>query len=100
MSQIEKKKFIIDRNTCSIYYEKFILKNNKILAFDDPIYNLKAIKNKKEIKNIKNAHISDGIALTKYLFWLKNNFFKKKITEISAAQKLLEFRKEEKFSKL
>ena len=93
LSQIEKKKFIIDRNTCSIYYEKLILKNNKILTFDDPIYNLKAIKNKKEIKNIKNAHISDGIALTKYLFWLKNNFFKKKITEISAAKKLLEFRK-------
>ena len=54
---------------------------------------LKAIKNKQEIKNIKSAHISDGIALTKYLFWLKNNFNKKKITEISASQKLLKFRK-------
>ena len=90
---IRKKKFIIDKNTCSFFYEKVILKNNKILNFQDPIYLLKAIKNKQEIKNIKSAHISDGIALTKYLFWLKNNFNKKKITEISASQKLLKFRK-------
>ena len=75
------------------FYEKVILKNNKILNFQDPIYLLKAIKNKQEIKNIKSAHISDGIALTKYLFWLKNNFNKKKITEISASQKLFQFRK-------
>ena len=90
---IRKKKFIIDKNTCSFFYEKVILKNNKILNFQDPIYLLKAIKNKQEIKNIKSAHISDGIALTKYLFWLKNNFNKKKITEISASQKLFQFRK-------
>ena len=43
--------------------KKVILKNNKILNFQDPIYLLKAIKNKQEIKNIKSAHISDGIAL-------------------------------------
>ena len=90
---IRKKKFIIDKNTCSFFYEKVILKNNKVLDFQDPIYLLKAIKNKQEIKNIKSAHISDGIALTKYLFWLKNNFNKKKITEISASQKLFQFRK-------
>ena len=57
----------------------------------------KAIKGKQEIDNIKKAHIYDGIALTKYLFWLKNNFYKKNITEITASEKLLEFRKEIKF---
>ena len=93
LSKIYKKKFIVDKNTCSIYYENIILKNNKILNEKDFIYNLKAIKTKKEIKNIKQAHIYDGAALTKYLFWLKNNFFKKKITEISAEKKLLNFRK-------
>ena len=53
----------------------------------------KSIKNIKEIKNIEKAHIYDGVALTKYLFWIKNNFEKKKITEISASQKLYSFRK-------
>ncbi len=93
LSKIKQKKFIIDNITCSYHFEKIISKNNKILKFKDPIYLNKAIKGKKEIENIKAAHISDGIALTKYLFWLKKNFNKTNITEISASQKLLEFRK-------
>ncbi len=94
--KIKKKKFIIDKDTCSIYFEDIIAKNNEILNFDDPIYKFKAIKNKREIENIKTAHIYDGVALTKYLFWLKKNFEKKKITEISASQKLYKFRKKNK----
>ena len=67
-----------------IVFESIILKKNKILEFEDIVYDLKAIKNKTEIQNIKKAHIQDGIALTKYLFWVKDNFLKKKITELSA----------------
>ena len=96
LSNICKKKFILDKNTCSQYFENIILKNNKILNQQDPIYFLKAIKAKKEIENSKKAHIYDGAALTKYLFWLKNNFLKKKITEISAEKKLFNFRKQNK----
>jgi len=96
LSQIYKKNIIIDKNTCSIYFESIILKSNKICNQQDPVYALKAIKTKKEIENIKKAHIYDGAALTKYLFWLKNNFLKKKITEISAEKKLFNFRKKNK----
>ena len=96
LSNIYKKKFVIDKNTCSYFFENIIKKNNKILNLDDPIYYFKSLKNKQEIKNIKLAHIYDGVALTKYLFWLKNNISKKKITEISGAQKLFEFRKKNK----
>ena len=96
LSEINRKKIIIDKNTCSIYFENIILKNNKILNLEDPIYALKAVKNIKEIKNIQKAHIDDGIALTKFLFWIKENFYKKKITEISASQKLLNLRKKNK----
>ena len=35
------------------------------------LFIFKAIKGRKEIENIKKAHIYDGVALTKYLFWLK-----------------------------
>ena len=59
------------------FLKKIIDKNNKILNLQDPIYIFKAIKGKQEIKNIKKVHIYDGIALTKYLFWLKKNFLKK-----------------------
>ena len=96
LSKIHKKKFIIDINSCSAYFENIILKKNKVLKSQDPIYSLKAIKTKKEIKNIKLAHKLDGAALTKYLFWLKKNFSEKKITEISGSDKLYQFRKKNK----
>ena len=96
LKKIKKKNFIIDDNSCSIFFKTIINKNNKILDQQDPIYFFKAVKGKQEIKNIKKAHIYDGVALTKYLFWLKNNFNKKNITEITASNKLLEFRKRNK----
>ena len=96
LNKIDKQRFIIDKNTCSFYYQKIILKNNKIVDDKDPIDLFKAIKNKKEIENIKKAHIYDGVALTKYLIWLKKNFSKKVISEISASNKLFHFRKKNK----
>ena len=60
---------------------KFLMKTFETFPSEKNFENLikKAIKNKKEIKNIKLAHIYDGIALTKYLFWLKKNFQNVKI---------------------
>ena len=71
-------------------------KNNKVVEFSDPIYFLKSIKSKIEIKNTIKSHIYDGAALTKFLFWLKKNYKKQRIDEISAQQKLLKFRKKNK----
>ncbi len=93
---IKNKKFIIDFNSCSYFFKTIINENNKILKLKDPIYFLKAIKGKQEIQNIKKAHIYDGVALTKYLFWLKKNFYRKNINEISASQKLFKLRKRNK----
>lgn len=56
---------------------------------------MKAMKNDVELKNIINAHIKDGVAMTKFMYWLKKNIGKIEITEISAAEKLEEFRKEQ-----
>ena len=93
---IKKKRFIIDENSCSFFLKKIINENNKIINFQDPIYYLKAIKGKQEIENIKKAHIYDGAALTKYLFWLKKNFNRENVTEISASEMLFKFRKKNK----
>jgi len=83
----------LDSLTCSIHYKNLLKKKNKTLERLDPIYFLKSIKNYTEIKNMKKCHLEDGVALTKFLFWLKKNFNKKKITEISAQKKLEAFRK-------
>ena len=88
-----KKNILIDSLSCSIYYRNLLYKGNKIIEKIDPIYFFKSIKNPTEIKNMKKSHEIDGVALTKFLFWLKNNFKKKKITEISAQKKLENFRK-------
>ena len=76
LKNIFQKKIIIDQKTCSVYFENIIEKGNKILNEEDFVYSLKAIKNKIEINNIKKCHIYDGVALTRYLFWIKNNFKK------------------------
>jgi len=88
-----KNNIWLDSLSCSIYYKNLLAKNNKIIQKIDPIYFFKSIKNPTEIKNMKKSHMTDGIALTKFLFWLKKNFRKKKITEISAQEKLENFRK-------
>ncbi len=90
--QLKGKNFIVDNKSCSIFYENLIKSKFKIINREDPIYLLKAIKNKTEIKNMIDAHISDGVALTKFLFWIKK-INKKKITEVEAAKKLENFRK-------
>lgn len=67
----------------------------KVIEKVNPTVLMKAMKNDTEIKNIKNAHVKDGVAVTKFMHWLKKNVGKTEITEISAAEKLEEFRKEQ-----
>ena len=92
---LKGKNFIIDGSTCSIFYEDIIRSKFKIIKREDPTYLLKSIKNKTEIFNMEKAHISDGVALTKFIYWMKN-INKKKITEVDAQNKLEEFRRKNK----
>jgi len=94
LRKIKNSKILIDKKTCSFYYEKNIHSSNKLVNIEDPIYLLKAVKNKTEISNTKIAHLFDGIALTKFIFWLKNSYKKIKITEISAQDKLENYKKQ------
>ncbi|WP_440915915.1 M24 family metallopeptidase [Candidatus Pelagibacter sp.] len=95
ISNLKGKKIVIDKNTCSIFFENVLKKKFKVLSIEDPIYSLKSLKNKTEIKNMLNAHIFDGVALTKFIYWIKN-INKKTITEFEAQNKLENFRKKNK----
>ena len=52
----------------------------------------KAVKNPVEVENERIAHIKDGVALTKFIYWLKRNVGKIPVTELSAEEKLYSFR--------
>ncbi len=93
LNQLSKKRIWIDSFSCSFFYKNLLVRKNEIVEKIDPIHFFKSIKNSTEINNIKKSHLTDGIALTKFLFWLKKNFKKKNITEISAQKKLESFRK-------
>ena len=90
--QLKGNNFVIDNKSCSVYYENIIKSKFKIKKEDDPTYYLKAIKNRIEIKNMINTHIIDGVALTKFIYWIKN-VNQKKIDEVQAQDKLENFRK-------
>jgi len=95
ISSLKGKKFIIDKNSCSIFYEDIIRRKFNIILKEDPTYQLKSIKNDVEINNTIKAHIIDGVALTKFIYWMKN-INKKKISEVQAQNKLERFRKKNK----
>ena len=69
-----------------------IPKGVKTVKQENPTILMKAVKNDTEVKNIRNAHIKDGVAHTKFMYWLKKNIGKMEITELSASDKLKEFR--------
>lgn len=68
--------------------------NTEIVYAQDPIVLLKAMKNETELANTRNAHIKDGVACTKFMYWLMQNV-NNGISEMSAQEKLQELRKEQ-----
>lgn len=68
--------------------------NTEIVYAQDPIVLLKAMKNETELANTRNAHIKDGVACTKFMYWLMQNI-NNGISEMSAQEKLQELRKEQ-----
>ncbi len=66
-----------------------------LIELANPSIVFKARKNETEIENIKQAHIKDGVAWARFMYWLKHHIGKIEITEISAAEKLESFRKEQ-----
>ncbi len=92
ITKIKGTNFCIDKHTCSIFYESIIKSNFTIKSKNDPCYFLKSIKNKNEIENMKKAHIYDGVALTKFLYWAKKKT-PKDLDELKIEKKLENFRK-------
>ena len=71
-----------------------IPENVKKVEERNPAILMKAIKNPVEVENIRKAQIKDSVAHIRFMKWLKENVGKMEITEMSAPDKLDEFRAE------
>ena len=83
---------ILDTNKTNINLYNAINSNTKKIESPNITTNLKAIKNEVEIKNLKWCEIKDGLAMVKFIKWLKSAVDKEEITEITAEERLEDFR--------
>ena len=72
-----------------------VMGENTIVNVMNPASSLKALKTPVEMENIRKAHIKDGVAVTRFVYWLKKNIGKIPMDEVSVAEKLESFRKEQ-----
>lgn len=72
-----------------------IHESNRIIEAMNPSSMMKAMKNPVEMENLRKVHIKDGVALTKFIYWMKEKAPKGTLTETEAAERLEEFRKAE-----
>jgi Xaa-Pro aminopeptidase len=90
-----KKKLITIDSSASVKTVNYLNEKKLNVRFKpDPISQLKTKKNRIEIQNTKVAHIYDGVAVAKFIIWLKKQKKINKLSEISAQNKLEKFRKD------
>lgn len=94
LKNYEYKKIYLDPNSINERIYKSICNKNEIIFGNNISENLKSIKNDVEIKNLEETYIRDGVALFKYIYWLKENA-ENKIGEYEAAMKLDSLRAED-----
>ncbi len=77
-----------DLNGLNAYLYSRIDASNTLVELRSPIELFRAVKNDVELENTKNAHIKDGVAVTKFIYWLKKNVGKMELDEIKAQDHL------------
>ena len=86
---------LYDGETLNMKLAASIPKGVQVILGHNPSEWQKAIKNPVETEHIKRAHIKDGVAFTKFMYWLKTRIASEEITEISASDYLLKRRQEQ-----
>ncbi len=94
VKQIKSKNLLMNLKKVNYLLYAICEESNDIIDKDDPSLLLKSIKNPIEIKNIKEAHIKDGVAFTKFMHYVKTNYELCDLSEISASKILEDYRKQ------
>lgn len=88
----EEKTVLMDESILNYRICSSIPKNVKIVNEANPSELMRSMKNETEMKNTRNAHIKDGVAMCKFMYWLKKNVGTIPMTEISVSDYLAELR--------
>ncbi len=94
VSRIHGEKILLCRARISYRLDKELSGNAVIIDRPNPTSLMKAVKNQREMENLRKAHLKDGIAVTRFVYWLKKNVGKIPMTEVSAAEYLEALRRE------
>lgn len=91
----KNEKILLERKKASFAVCESIDASCRIIDEMNPCATMKAVKNATEIENMRRAHLKDGIAVTKFMYWLKHTIGTCDMTEMTAAHKIEELRAEQ-----
>ena len=95
VGQLKGQKVLLETAKTNYAIISNLDETNTIVDCMNPTASAKAVKNPVEIENMKKAHIKDGVAMAKFIFWLKKNIGKQTITELDAEHYLDQLRTEQ-----
>ncbi len=95
ITNLTGEKILLETKKVNFTLYNLINSSNTIIDAPNPIALTKAVKNPTEILNMRDTHIRDGVAVTKFIYWVKENIGKIPMTELSVADKLEDFRREQ-----
>ena len=95
VKNLHNQSVMLEKSRTNFALTQLLDESNEILNIQNPTALMKAIKNPIEIENMKKAHIKDGVAVTRYMYWLKKNIGKIPMDEISVSDHLWELCKEQ-----
>ena len=88
VGQLRNQKVLLETSKTNYAIFRSIDSSNRIIDKMNPTVLAKAMKNPVEVENMKKAHIKDGVAMVKFIRWMKQNVGKEAITEVSAQEHL------------
>ncbi len=95
VGQFKNERVLLERGKVNYAICRLLDSSNKLVDRMNPTASMKAVKNPVEIENEKRAHIKDGVAMTKFICWIKENIGKIPMDEISVSDYLEQLRREQ-----
>lgn len=95
VKELRGEKVLLEKGRINYALYRLLDVSNKVINKMNPTAAAKAVKNPVEIENERRAHIKDGVAVTKFIYWLKKNIGQMEMDEISVADYLEKLRQQQ-----